>query len=71
MLNPSGVKIWRPRQLYVGLSQRDYVELEARQPKSDSGAFDAPSQVSHGGDSKRNKLATYKNERGEIVKSKL
>ena len=71
MLNPSGVKIWRPRQLYIGPSQRDYVDLEDRRPKSGSRAFDAPSQVSHGGDSKRNKLATYKNEKGEIVKSKL
>jgi citrate synthase len=71
MLQPSGVKIWRPRQLYLGEGQRDYIEEENRQQKSDAGAFGAPSQVSHGGDSKRNQLATYKDERGDIFKPKL
>ncbi|KAF5123422.1 Citrate synthase [Metarhizium anisopliae] len=71
MLNPSGVKIWRPRQLYLGEGQRDYIQAERRGQKTGAGAFDAPSQVSHGGDSKRNKLATYRDERGEILKPKL
>lgn len=30
MLNPKGVKIWRPRQLYVGEGERDYVNMETR-----------------------------------------
>jgi citrate synthase len=71
MLNPSGVKIWRPRQLYLGEGQRDYVDMEGRQEKADGGIFDAPSKVSHGGDSKRNNLATYKDERGEMFKPRL
>ncbi|GAB0137225.1 hypothetical protein EsDP_00005501 [Epichloe bromicola] len=70
MLNPSGVKIWRPRQLYVGKGERDYVEVEGRQ-SSDSGFFGAPTRVSHGGDSKRNRLATFTNERGDTSKPKL
>ncbi|KPM36215.1 Citrate synthase [Neonectria ditissima] len=71
MLNPSGVKIWRPRQLYLGQGERDYVEIEDRKLKEDSKVFDAPVQVNHGGDSRRNHLATYKNERGEVSKPKL
>ena len=71
MLNPSGVKIWRPRQLYLGEGEREYVDVESRQVKSGAGAFDAPSQVSHGGDSKRNKLATFKDEKGELLRPKL
>lgn len=30
MLAPGGLKIWRPRQLYVGSPVRDYVDLENR-----------------------------------------
>ncbi|KAL6414359.1 Citrate synthase [Ilyonectria robusta] len=71
MLNPSGVKIWRPRQLYLGHGQRDYVEVEDRQVKADGTVFDGPTQVEHGGDSKRNHLATYKDESGVILKPKL
>ncbi|KAH7159587.1 peroxysomal citrate synthase [Dactylonectria estremocensis] len=71
MLNPSGVKIWRPRQLYLGYGERDYVEVGDRQTKADATAFDGPTQVNHGGDSKRNNLATYKDERGEILRPKL
>jgi citrate synthase len=70
MLNASGVKIWRPRQLYVGEGQRDYVDLNAREQRSDMGAFDAPSQVSHGGDSRRNKLAMAK-DKGDTLKARL
>ncbi|KJZ73916.1 Citrate synthase [Hirsutella minnesotensis 3608] len=71
MLQPSGVKIWRPRQLYLGEGQRDYVDLEGRQQKPGAGVFDAPSQVNHGGDSKRNHLATFKDEKGDVLRPKL
>ncbi|KAI5920500.1 peroxysomal citrate synthase [Camillea tinctor] len=63
MLNPAGVKIWRPRQLYVGESARDYVDPEER--KAGETVFDAPVPVQHGDDSKRNELASYKDERGQ------
>lgn len=71
MLTPSGVKIWRPRQLYLGESEREYVDIEGRQAQSGAGAFGAPAQVSHGGDSKRNKLATFRDESGELLRPKL
>ncbi|KAI1828212.1 citrate synthase-like protein [Xylaria intraflava] len=64
MLNPSGVKIWRPRQLYMGEGERDYVEEADRKGKANATVFDAPSAISHGGDSKRNAMATFKDERG-------
>ncbi|KAI0481370.1 peroxysomal citrate synthase [Xylariaceae sp. FL0804] len=65
MLNPAGVKIWRPRQLYVGEGARDYVEPDRRaEPPAGASAFDAPSPVQHGDDSKRNELATYRDETG-------
>lgn len=71
MLTPSGVKIWRPRQLYIGEGERNYVDVEGRESASKDGVFGAPSQVSHGGDSKRNQLATFTNERGDILRPKL
>lgn len=71
MLNPAGVKIWRPRQLYIGEGQRDYVESADRREKAGATVFDAPVPVSHGGDSKRNQLATFKDERGEVFRPKL
>jgi citrate synthase len=71
MLNPSGVKIWRPRQLYLGEGERQYVDVSDRQVKAGSTVFDALVEVSHGGDSKRNNLATYKDERGAILKPRL
>ncbi|CAG9983313.1 unnamed protein product [Clonostachys byssicola] len=71
MLTPSGVKIWRPRQLYLGHGEREYVEVEKRKEKPDAAIFDAPVEVEHGGDSKRNNLATYRDERGSIAKAKL
>ncbi|KAI0532919.1 citrate synthase-like protein [Xylaria digitata] len=64
MLNPSGVKIWRPRQLYLGESERDYVEAEDRTEKANATVFDTPSVIPHGDDSKRNAMATYKDETG-------
>lgn len=70
MLTPSGVKIWRPRQLYLGEGERDYVDLRNRKDgKVDQ--FGGPAQVVHGGDSKRNQLATYRNEKGQLLKPKL
>ena len=72
MLNPAGVKIWRPRQLYLGESARDYADPEERREKQNATVFDAPVEVGHGGDSKRNALATYKDERGNTrTRSKL
>ncbi|KAI1324319.1 citrate synthase-like protein [Xylariaceae sp. FL0255] len=64
MLNPSGVKIWRPRQLYLGEGERNYVDAGSRKEKTDATVFDAPSSVQHGDDSKRNGLATYKDQAG-------
>jgi citrate synthase len=71
MLNPSGVKIWRPRQIYLGEGEREYVDAASRKEKEKIGVFDAPVQVSHGGDSKRNRLATYKDEMGHTLRPKL
>ncbi|RYP54471.1 hypothetical protein DL768_000777 [Monosporascus sp. mg162] len=72
MLSPGGVKIWRPRQLYVGKGEREYVPAEQRKEKSEATVFDAPVEVGHGADSKRNALATYKDESGNTwTKSKL
>lgn len=71
MLNPSGVKIWRPRQLYLGHGERNYVSAEKRHEKGDASVFDAPVEVEHGGDSRRNKLATYVDEKGVVYKPKL
>ncbi|ESK94718.1 peroxysomal citrate synthase [Moniliophthora roreri MCA 2997] len=58
MLQPGGVKIWRPRQVYVGASKRDYVPVEDRVPVE--GLKKTPSPVVHSGISKRTMLATFK-----------
>lgn len=71
MLQPGGVKIWRPRQLYLGEGQRDYVDLAQRGTGAKTDKFGAPATVTHGGDSKRNKLATDSNEKGEVLRPKL
>ncbi|KAI0444634.1 citrate synthase-like protein [Xylaria telfairii] len=65
MLNPSGVKIWRPRQLYMGESEREYVEPINRKEKANATVFDTPVPIPHGGDSKRNAMATSKDETGK------
>ncbi|KAI1865128.1 hypothetical protein JX265_008175 [Neoarthrinium moseri] len=71
ILNPAGVKIWRPRQLYLGEGERSYVDSDDRKDL-DTSVFGAPVQVNHGGDSKRHTLATYKDETGRVWgKSKL
>ena len=31
MLSPEGVKIWRPKQIYVGPSERPYVAVDERE----------------------------------------
>lgn len=65
MLQPGGVKIWRPRQLYVGEGARDYVERGNRNKKPSATVFDSIVQLNAGaGDSKRHQLATYKDETG-------
>jgi citrate synthase len=35
MLQPGGVKIWRPRQVYVGAGKRDFVPIDQRPVESD------------------------------------
>ncbi|EXL51692.1 citrate synthase [Fusarium oxysporum f. sp. radicis-lycopersici 26381] len=57
MLNKSGVKIWRPRQLYVGEGEREYVDTKDRKEKPDATVFDAPVKVEHGGEKQRALLA--------------
>ncbi|KAI0833527.1 peroxysomal citrate synthase [Trametes gibbosa] len=58
MLQEGGVKIWRPRQVYVGPSKREYVPVEDREGVE--GARQTPSRVEHGGITKRTMLATFK-----------
>ncbi|KAG2138210.1 citrate synthase-like protein [Suillus cothurnatus] len=67
MLSPSGVKIWRPRQLYLGPSTRDYVPLEERTGAFQIGVGMEPSVIEHSGMTKRRKLA----EAAGKVRSKL
>lgn len=45
MLAKEGVKIWRPRQLYVGEGKREYVEMEGRKRKEGGEKGGEPSQV--------------------------
>jgi citrate synthase len=49
MLSPSGVKIWRPRQIYVGPSTRDYVLLQERASAVQVGVGLEPSVIEHSG----------------------
>ncbi|KAI8980221.1 peroxysomal citrate synthase [Trametes punicea] len=58
MLQEGGVKIWRPRQVYVGPARRDYVPVDERVPVE--GPKETPSRVEHGGITKRTMLATFK-----------
>ncbi|KAI0342784.1 peroxysomal citrate synthase [Trametopsis cervina] len=58
MLQEGGVKIWRPRQVYVGSGKRDYVPVDQRVPVE--GLKVTPSQVEHGGITKRTMLAEFK-----------
>ncbi|KZV96617.1 peroxysomal citrate synthase [Exidia glandulosa HHB12029] len=56
MLQPGGVKIWRPRQIYLGAGKREYVPIDKR--KEEGGK--EPSKVLHTGQGKRTQLATFK-----------
>ncbi|EJD37733.1 peroxysomal citrate synthase [Auricularia subglabra TFB-10046 SS5] len=56
MLQPGGVKIWRPRQIYLGAGKRDYVPIEKRK---DEGGQKA-STILHTGQGKRTQLASFK-----------
>ncbi|KAK2463442.1 hypothetical protein APHAL10511_004528 [Amanita phalloides] len=58
MLQQGGVKIWRPRQIYVGSGKRDYVRVEER--VAVEGARKTPAPVVHSGITKRTMLAAYK-----------
>ncbi|KAF7312404.1 Citrate synthase [Mycena indigotica] len=58
MLQSGGVKIWRPRQIYVGSGRRDYVRIDDREAVE--GPRMTPSAVEHSGISKRTRLAAYK-----------
>lgn len=71
MLQSGGVKIWRPRQLYVGEPERDYVEIETRtDAHTATGLGKEPTKVKHEF-SKRAFLATYKGKREQDRPSKL
>ncbi|KAH8924608.1 citrate synthase [Atractiella rhizophila] len=58
MLQPGGVKIWRPRQLYIGEGERNYAPLEQRKEKENQDPTSQPAMVAHFW-SKRNFLADY------------
>lgn len=45
MLQPGGVKIWRPRQLYVGSGKREYQPIEGRK-EGEVKLGDEPTEVS-------------------------
>ncbi|KAG8861306.1 hypothetical protein FRB91_009217 [Serendipita sp. 411] len=61
MLSPEGVKIWRPRQIYLGPGERDYQPIDLRQAGESDGQdpTSAPTAVFHSGQSKRTHLATF------------
>ncbi|KAJ7773360.1 peroxysomal citrate synthase [Mycena metata] len=63
MLQTGGVKIWRPRQIYVGAEKRDYVPVDER--VAVEGPKKTPSAVEHSGISKRTSLASFK---GQLAK---
>lgn len=58
MLQEGGVKIWRPRQIYIGHGVREYVPLEER-ITSETKLGETPSVVQHGGITKRTMLAQF------------
>ncbi|KAH0585290.1 hypothetical protein H2248_008531 [Termitomyces sp. 'cryptogamus'] len=57
MLQEGGVKIWRPRQIYVGAGKRDYVPVDKR--VAVEGPKLTPSKVFHSGITKRKNLASF------------
>ncbi|KAF9456764.1 peroxysomal citrate synthase [Collybia nuda] len=58
MLQEGGVKIWRPRQIYIGAGKREYVPIGGR--VAVEGPKVTPSVVVHSGITKRTNLATFK-----------
>ncbi|KAG6910865.1 hypothetical protein DXG01_007182 [Tephrocybe rancida] len=62
MLQEGGVKIWRPRQIYVGEGKRDYVPVDKR--VGVEGPKVTPSKVIHSGITKRTNLASFKGKVG-------
>ncbi|KZP00570.1 peroxysomal citrate synthase [Calocera viscosa TUFC12733] len=58
MLQEGGVKIWRPRQIYVGPEKRDFVPIEERKDEGKQ-PRERPTEVYHSGQSKRYYLAEY------------
>ncbi|CAE6387362.1 unnamed protein product [Rhizoctonia solani] len=63
MLQPGGVKIWRPRQVYAGAGRRDFIPIDQRPTESDDDTDPkkVPSASVHStGQTKRTALATYK-----------
>jgi citrate synthase len=57
MMLQGGVKIWRPRQIYVGAGKRDYLSMGDR--KAVEGLRQTPTPVAHSGISKRTMLASF------------
>ncbi|KAJ7104056.1 peroxysomal citrate synthase [Mycena belliarum] len=64
MLQPGGVKIWRPRQIFVGAAKRDYVQVDDR--IAVEGPKRTPSAVEHSGISKRTTLASFKGQHAKL-----
>lgn len=59
MLQDGGVKIWRPRQIYLGSGKREYVPVDERDA-GEGKLGETPSVVEHGGITKRTMLADFK-----------
>lgn len=49
MHQQGGVKIWRPRQIYVGETKRDFVPIYKRETKDSVDPKHAPTAVPHSG----------------------
>ncbi|KZT29746.1 peroxysomal citrate synthase [Neolentinus lepideus HHB14362 ss-1] len=61
MLQEGGVKIWRPKQIYIGSGKRDYVPMAERENNVKTGdPKKTPSAVPHSGMTKRTMLANYR-----------
>jgi len=58
MLQEGGVKIWRPRQVYVGSAKRDYEPVGSRVRSELSRTV--ATAVEHSGITKRTMFATFK-----------
>ncbi|KAF8339559.1 peroxysomal citrate synthase [Cantharellus anzutake] len=59
MHQEGGVKIWRPRQIYLGSGKRDYVPIYKREEPKEVDRKNTPLAVAHSGQSKRSRLADY------------